>query len=106
MPRGRRRSTERRPPGGRCRRRSRLAAEAVFEQLLGPGRRVSGPALAGAEPGWGPRSVLDRAEMAAHVIEDCRYLFLRQLLDQAEQLLTLRAHDPSVRRVTISMRIH
>jgi hypothetical protein len=88
---------------GRCRRRSRLAAEAVFEQLLRPGCHVSGPALAGAEPGRWPRSVFDRAKMAAHVIEDCRYLFLRQLLDQAEQLLTLRAHDLSVRRVTIGM---
>ena len=36
--------------------------------------------------------------MAAHVIEDCRDLFLRQLFDQAEQLLTLRAHGLSVRR--------
>jgi hypothetical protein len=68
-------------PGGRCRRRSRLAAEAVCEQLLRPGCYASGPTRAGAEPGRWPRSFLDHTEMAAHVIEDCRDLFLRQLLD-------------------------
>jgi hypothetical protein len=40
----------------------------------------------------------DRAEMAAHVIEHCGYFILRQFLDEPEQLLTLRGHEPSVRR--------
>jgi hypothetical protein len=33
-----------------------------------------------------------------HITEHHRSLILRQLLDQPEQLLTLHAHDPSVRR--------
>jgi hypothetical protein len=92
------RSTARRPPVGRCRRRSLWTAEPVSEQILRAGRHVCGAALSGAEPGRGPRPLLDRAEMAAHVIEHRGYLILRQFLDEPEQLLTLRGHEPSVRR--------
>jgi hypothetical protein len=44
--------------------------------------------------------------MAAQVTEDCRDLFLRQFFDQAEQLLALRAHGLSVRRLSRAGRRH
>ena len=80
------------PPSG-----SRWTAESVFEEFLRPGGNLSGPALPSPEPGRRPWPLLDHAEVAAHVINYRRYLFLGQLLDQTEQLLTLRAHDFSVR---------
>jgi hypothetical protein len=40
-------------------------------------------------------------EMTADIIEHRGYLVLRQLLHQAEQFLTLRAHTGSVRNSTI-----
>jgi hypothetical protein len=36
--------------------------------------------------------------MPAHVIEHRGYFILRQFLDEPEQLLTLRGHEPGVRR--------
>ena len=39
----------------------------------------------------------DRPKMTANIIEHRRDLRLGKLLDQPKQLLTLHAHDPSVR---------
>lgn len=82
-----------RSPTGWCRSPSRVVAEALFQELLCLGRRVGGPDPACAEPGRRPRPVRGRAEPAAHSIEDCRYLILRQFRHQPEQLLPLRAHE-------------
>ena len=51
-------------------------------------------AVAGStgEEGRGPRAVLHRAKVTTNVGQRLRHLVLRQVLDQAQQLFSLRAH--------------
>jgi hypothetical protein len=56
-----------------------------------------GRAFSSSEPGRRPWAVPDRPKMTADVIKYRRDFLLGKLLDQPKQLLTLHAHDPSVR---------
>jgi hypothetical protein len=64
-----------------------LAKEVV--RLVGDARAVAGGYR--EERGW-PRAVGRRAEAALEIGEGGRHLVLRQVPDQAQQLVTLGAH--------------
>ena len=81
----------------RRRRRSRRMTESVPQQVLRPSGDIIGRAFSSSEPGRRPWALPDRPKMTADVIEHRRDFLLRKLLDQPKQLLTLHAHDPSVR---------
>jgi hypothetical protein len=83
-----------------------LATAAVFEEFVRAGRYITRPALACAKPNRWPGPVRNRAEMAAYVVKNCWQFFLRQLLDQAEQLLALSAHRLILRRLTLSIPVN
>src|SRR5216683_1135488 len=87
----------RRQPAGQYRRRSRLAAESLIEQILRAGCHIGGPALLRTEPRRRPGLRPDCTKVATYVVYDGWHLVLRKLLHQPEKLLALHAHTRSVR---------
>jgi hypothetical protein len=71
-----------------------LVQESVPQQILRPSGDILGGPFSGSEPGRRPWPLTDRTQVTADVIEHGRDFLFRKLLDQPEQLLALRAHDP------------
>ena len=71
---------------------SPLAAEALAQQIVGPVGDSLPRTRSDAEERRWPRTILHGAEAATDVGQRLRHLVFRQVLDQAQQLISLGTH--------------